>query len=60
VNLPNATHATYTIPTTELSDAGSYTVVVTNLMGSVSSEAAVVTVYPWTSVRRHLREPAGA
>jgi len=41
-----ATAATYAIASAQASDAGSYTVVVTNSAGSVTSAAAVVTVNP--------------
>jgi RHS repeat-associated protein len=44
VNIPNATNATYTIGSTRDTDAGSYTVVVSNSAGSVTSNAATLTV----------------
>jgi len=43
---PGATAATYTIGTVQSGDAGSYTVVVSNTSGSVTSNAAVLTVAP--------------
>ena len=52
-SIPNARGPAWTIANTQPSDAGSYTVVVTNQTGSVSSKAAVVTVYS-PRVRRHL------
>ncbi|MGC4072552.1 MAG: pectinesterase family protein [Nibricoccus sp.] len=44
VDIGGATSATYTIPTTVTGDSGSYTVVVTNSVSSVTSSAAVLTV----------------
>lgn len=38
--IPGATAATYTIPSASVDDAGSYTVVVANVAGSVTSNAA--------------------
>ncbi len=43
-NLPGATNATLTLDNVQLTDAGSYAVVVANSLGSVSSSAAVLTV----------------
>jgi len=45
-NISGANTNTLTINNVQLSDAGSYTVVVTNEVGSVTSEAAVLTVNP--------------
>ncbi|MDB6169166.1 MAG: hypothetical protein JWM88_2030 [Verrucomicrobia bacterium] len=42
--IPAATGSTFVIANTQLSDAGSYTVVVTNSAGSATSAAAVLTV----------------
>ena len=42
--ISGATSSTYTIATTKTTDAGSYTVVVTNSAGSVTSQAAQLTV----------------
>ena len=42
--ISGATSATYTIAATQATDAGSYTVVVANSVGSVTSSAAVLTV----------------
>jgi uncharacterized protein YdaL len=44
VNISGATSATYTISSVRASNAGSYTVVVTNIAGSVTSAAATLTV----------------
>ncbi len=46
VNILNATLATLTIRSVQLSDAGSYTVTVTNSEGSVVSNSAILTVIP--------------
>jgi len=43
-DIPNATSASYTINTVAPSDAGNYTVVVTNAIGSVTSNVAALTV----------------
>jgi pectate lyase len=45
-DIPGATNATYAIASSALKDAGSYTVVVTNSAGSVTSTAATLTVAP--------------
>lgn len=45
-NITDATNATYTIASTVLSDADSYSVVVTTSAGSVTSSAATLTVNP--------------
>lgn len=42
--IAGATAATYNVASAQLSDAGTYTVVVTNSVGSVTSNAAVVSV----------------
>lgn len=42
--ISGATSATYTVPSASAADAGSYTVVVTNALGSATSAAATVTV----------------
>ena len=44
-NIPDATGATYEIAATQISDAGSYTVTVTNANGSVTSETASIEVF---------------
>jgi WD40 repeat protein len=44
VAISGATSSTYTIASTKTSDAGSYTVVVTNSAGSVTSNSTVLTV----------------
>jgi hypothetical protein len=46
VEIPNATSASFTLNSVQLSDAGSYTVVVTNSEGSVTSQPATLTVIP--------------
>jgi hypothetical protein len=43
-DIPGATSGIYTIASAILSDAGSYTVVVTNTVGSITSNAATLTV----------------
>ena len=45
-DLPGGTGFSYTISDVKLTDAGSYTVVVTNDLGSVTSSAAMLTVTP--------------
>ena len=42
--IPGATQTTYTIPSVVLTDAGNYTVTVSNICGAVSSASAVVTI----------------
>jgi hypothetical protein len=44
--IPNATSSTYTINSTQSSDAGNYDVVVSNAVSSVTSSTAVLTVLP--------------
>ncbi|HEY3270084.1 MAG TPA: immunoglobulin domain-containing protein [Geothrix sp.] len=44
VNIASATSSSYTIPAVASTDAGTYTVVVTNSQGSVTSTAATLTV----------------
>ncbi len=44
VDIVGATSDTYAIPAVALTDGGSYTVVVTNACGSVTSDAAVLTI----------------
>jgi len=46
VEIPNATSATLTLNNVQVSDAGSYTVTVTNSEGSVTSLPATLTVIP--------------
>lgn len=43
-DLPGATGASYTRPNAQSADAGAYTVVVTNILGSVTSTPAILTV----------------
>ena len=45
VEIPSATSANYTIAAAAAADTGSYTVVVTNTGGAVTSDVAKVTVY---------------
>jgi hypothetical protein len=45
-NIAQAASATYTIPSTATSDAGSYDVVVSNSAGNVTSNSATLTVNP--------------
>jgi autotransporter-associated beta strand protein len=45
-NIPGATESSYTRTNTQLTDAGSYSVVVTNVAGSVTSSNAVLNVTP--------------
>ncbi|MBL9166225.1 MAG: immunoglobulin domain-containing protein [Verrucomicrobiales bacterium] len=45
-NILGATGSVYTLPVTKTTDAGSYTVVVSDRAGSVTSTAAVLTVKP--------------
>ncbi|MBM3848098.1 MAG: hypothetical protein FJ405_17645, partial [Verrucomicrobia bacterium] len=44
VVIPGANGTSYSIPSADLADAGSYTVVVSTLLGSVTSDPAVLTV----------------
>lgn len=48
VNIVGATSSSYSIPSVQVSDAGDYTVVVTNGGGSATSNAATLTVNPGT------------
>jgi hypothetical protein len=48
--LGGATGQTYTISAAVVSDAGSYTVVVTNVVGSTTSAAATLAVTPATAL----------
>ena len=52
ISISGATNATLTLPSVQASDAGSYTVVVTNAVGSATSNAAVLTIGPPTSAAR--------
>ncbi|HEY8399793.1 MAG TPA: Ig-like domain-containing protein, partial [Cytophagaceae bacterium] len=49
VNIPGANAISYTIPSVSLADAGNYRVVVTNEYGSVTSNAATLTVEPYNA-----------
>ena len=46
VSIPGATGASFTIPNTSASDAGSYMVVVSDTYGTVSSSAVTLTINP--------------
>ncbi|HVU25554.1 MAG TPA: immunoglobulin domain-containing protein [Opitutus sp.] len=46
VNIPGATAESYSLPAVKLTDAGKYSVVLTNDAGSVSSPAAQLDVFP--------------
>jgi alpha-tubulin suppressor-like RCC1 family protein len=50
INLAGATAATLTLTNVQITDAGNYTVVVTNSMGSITSSAATLTVYTAPSI----------
>ncbi|MDP3352523.1 MAG: T9SS type A sorting domain-containing protein [Flavobacteriaceae bacterium] len=52
VSITDATSASYTISDVALTDAGSYTVVVTNSCGTVTSNAAIITVRPATAITK--------
>jgi PKD repeat protein len=45
-DLPGATNSAFSLQSTALSEAGSYTAVITNVAGSVTSAVAVLTVIP--------------
>ena len=49
-NIAGATNATYTLDPVQTNNAGSYSVVVTNPYGSVTSDVATVTVYVPVSI----------
>jgi hypothetical protein len=44
VNIPSATNATYSVPNVQTTNAGNYDVVLSNVVGGVTSAVAVVTV----------------
>jgi glucose/arabinose dehydrogenase/PKD repeat protein len=48
-DIAGATEASYTIPEVEMADAGAYKVIVTNTAGTVTSNAAILTVIPFTN-----------
>lgn len=48
-DIEGATAASYTIPEVEMTDAGAYRVIVTNTAGTVTSNAATLTVIPFTN-----------
>jgi hypothetical protein len=49
-NIGNATSSSYTRSNAQTNDAGTYTVAVTNTLGSVTSSPAVLTVYVATAI----------
>jgi hypothetical protein len=49
VNVSGATNASYTIASATTTDAGNYTVTITNSLGSITSSAANLTVNPVTN-----------
>jgi hypothetical protein len=59
VALPDATSASLVLAATQASDAGSYTVVVTNVAGSVTSSPAVLTVNPAVVAPTITTQPVG-
>ena len=50
VNINGATSASFNIPAVDAADAGSYDIVVSNDCGSVTSDAAVITISPLPAV----------
>ena len=58
VAITGATNASYTIASTTLADAGSYTLVATNSLGSATSNAATLTVNPATVAPAITTQPA--
>jgi hypothetical protein len=52
--IPGATGATYSISDVETNDAGTYTVVLANAAGSVTSLPAVLNVTPWPAYASYL------
>ena len=59
LNILGATSSCYTIPTCAVSDSGSYTCLVTNSCGSVTSSAAQLAVAPCTSILQAKQSPNG-
>lgn len=57
-NISGATNSTYTISSTTTGSAASYTVTVTNSVGAVTSDAAILTVNPATSAPAFTTQPA--
>jgi len=58
VNISGATSATYTIASTVSGDAGTYTVVATNSVSSVTSSVAALTISSTTSAPAFTTQPA--
>ena len=50
VSIPGATESTLSLVSASLADAGSYSCLITNVAGSVTSSAATLTVYPETNL----------
>ena len=59
VNIAGATSATYTIASAVIGDAGSYTAVATNSVGSVTSAAAALTVSASATAPAITTQPTG-
>jgi hypothetical protein len=59
-NLPGATTSAFSLPNVQLSDGGSYTVTVTNVGGSVTSNPALLTVTPPASPRLNMSVLGGS
>ena len=59
VNLSGATSSTLTIPSAALTDAGSYTVVVTTSAGTATSSSATLTVNPPSNTAPTFTAPPG-
>lgn len=55
--ISGATGSSYSIPLVQATDAGSYSVVVGNLAGSVTSQAATLTVNPYPGINPILGPP---
>ncbi|RKS23126.1 putative secreted protein (Por secretion system target) [Flavobacterium endophyticum] len=49
VNITGATAASYTIPAVTMANAGSYSVIVSNSAGTVTSNSAILTVVPFSN-----------
>ena len=59
-NVPGATGSLLSLPNVQPADAGSYTVVVTNLGGSVTSSPALLTVVPLSSPQLNITVTGGS
>ncbi|HEY4302665.1 MAG TPA: immunoglobulin domain-containing protein [Candidatus Didemnitutus sp.] len=58
-NISGATNATYTIASAQAANAGTYAVVATNVVASVTSAAATLTVNPANSAPAFTTQPTG-